>query len=49
MAAGRHYGGGTGVQTSAFLAGGDGTSLVNTTEEFTGETSTETASSIDFD
>jgi len=50
LATARGYGTGGGTSSSGILAGSyAGTSPVGTTEEFTGETSADTASTIDFD
>ena len=48
LATGRGKGAGGGTSTSAFYAGGAGPDS-NLTEEFTGATTAETASTIDFD
>ena len=49
LATGRYHVGGAGTQTSTLAFGGRGPGFLVATEEFTGETATETASSIDFD
>ena len=49
LATARKYVAGFGTSSSAVVAGGATPSYQNATEEFTGDTTTDTASTIDFD